>query len=187
MTDLPADLIEMPELTTPREALRWYRAAAQGLDLGTPASRWSWAYFPRSVRPRANLSRRPWYTNDISGVLTFDTSRNVGAGPTVGAPQRAARPCVKNDIKGLSVCLNSRFWKPDSLDVRVVELRSDKRNQWPQGQDDRDDARRPNNRRIQGARYCLTDVTFRWIDDEVFSLLWAATTKPGREAGYFPR
>lgn len=65
----------------------------------------------------------------------------------------------ENDIKGLSVYLNSRFWKLDSLDVRVVELRSDKKNQWPQGQDDRDDARRPNNRRIQGARFYLTDVT----------------------------
>ena len=61
-------------------------------------------------------------------------------------------------IKGLSVYLNSRFWDLSNVDVRVVELRSEKKAQWPEEREDRDDARRPNNRRIMGARFYLTDV-----------------------------
>jgi hypothetical protein len=64
----------------------------------------------------------------------------------------------EKDIKGLSVYLNSRFWDLTGTDVRVVELRSEKKAQWPQSPDDRDDARRPNNRRIHGARFYLTDI-----------------------------
>lgn len=64
----------------------------------------------------------------------------------------------EKDIKGLSVYLNSRFWDLSNVDVRVVELRSEKKSQWPQGPGDRDDARRPNNRQIMGASYYLTDV-----------------------------
>ncbi len=68
---------------------------------------------------------------------------NVGAG--------------ENAIKGLSVYLNTRFWDLSDVKVTVAELRSEKKANWPQGQDDRDDARRPNNRRAQGARYFLTE------------------------------
>lgn len=64
----------------------------------------------------------------------------------------------ERDIKGLSVYLNSRFWDFSEAEVRVVELRSEKKNSWPQGPGDRDDSRRPNNRRIQGARHWLVDV-----------------------------
>ena len=60
-------------------------------------------------------------------------------------------------IKGLSVYLNTRFWDL-TADVRVVELRSEKKTQWPENPDDRDDARRPNNRQIKGARHYLVDV-----------------------------
>jgi hypothetical protein len=61
-------------------------------------------------------------------------------------------------IKGLSVFLNSRFWDLSGVDVKVVELRSEKKNQWPTGPTDRDDARRPNKRAIMGARHFLTEV-----------------------------
>ena len=61
-------------------------------------------------------------------------------------------------IKGLSVFLNSRFWDLSKVEVRVVELRSEKKNQWPTGPDDKEDTRRPNNRVIPGARHFLTDV-----------------------------
>jgi hypothetical protein len=61
-------------------------------------------------------------------------------------------------IKGLSVYLNSRFWDLSQHEVRVVELRSEKKNQWPLSPTDRDDEKRPNNRTIQGARYFLTNV-----------------------------
>jgi len=61
-------------------------------------------------------------------------------------------------IKGLSVYLNSRFWDLSQTEVRVVELRSEKKNQWPTSPSDRDDNRRPNNRRIMGARHFLTEV-----------------------------
>ena len=59
----------------------------------------------------------------------------------------------ESDIKGLSVYLNSRFWDLTSLDVVVVELRNERKTSWPTGPDDRDDARRPNNRRIMGAKH----------------------------------
>ncbi len=64
----------------------------------------------------------------------------------------------ENDIKGLSVYLNSRFWDLTQSEVTVVELRSERKTSWPTGPNDRDDARRPNNRRIWGAKYYLTDV-----------------------------
>ena len=57
----------------------------------------------------------------------------------------------ENDIKGLSVYLNSRFWNLLADRGHVVELRSERKTSWPTGPADRDDARRPNNRRI-GAR-----------------------------------
>ena len=64
----------------------------------------------------------------------------------------------EKEIKGLSVYLNSRFWDLTNVDVRVVELRSEKKMQWPQGPLDRDDSRRPNNRQIMGAMYYLTEI-----------------------------
>jgi hypothetical protein len=64
----------------------------------------------------------------------------------------------EREIKGLSVYMNSRFWDLSTVDIKVVELRSEKKAQWPQGPADRDDARRPNNRQIMGARHYITDV-----------------------------
>jgi len=65
----------------------------------------------------------------------------------------------EKDIKGLSVYLNSRFWDLSEVDVKVMELRTDKKNNWPTSATDKDDARRPNNRSIRGAKYYLTEVT----------------------------
>jgi len=64
----------------------------------------------------------------------------------------------EKDIKGLSVYLNTRFWRFEEVEVKAVELRSEKKNSWPLGPDDKDDARRPNNRQIMGARYYLADM-----------------------------
>ena len=64
----------------------------------------------------------------------------------------------ESDIKGLSVYLNTRFWDLSAYDVKVVELRSEGKNLWPRKSTERSDARRPNNRRIWGARYFLTEV-----------------------------
>lgn len=64
----------------------------------------------------------------------------------------------ESDIKGLSTYLNARFWDLTAVGVTVTELRSPKKNQWPEGPADRDDSRRPNNRRIMGAHYYLTKV-----------------------------
>lgn len=61
----------------------------------------------------------------------------------------------EKEIKGLSVYLNTRFWDLSGVEVRVVELRSEKKAQWPTGPGDRDDSRRPNNRQIMGARHWL--------------------------------
>lgn len=65
----------------------------------------------------------------------------------------------ESDIKGLSVYLNSRFWDLSHVEVTVAELRSDKRTLWPSGPDERDNARRPNNRKILGAKHYLADIT----------------------------
>jgi hypothetical protein len=64
----------------------------------------------------------------------------------------------ETDIKGLSVYLNTRFWNLSHLEVVVVEVRSEKKAQWPTGRDDKDDARRPNNRAIRGAQHFVKDV-----------------------------
>ena len=61
----------------------------------------------------------------------------------------------EQDIKGLSVYLNTRFWDLTSVEVRVTELRSDKKNSWPQSREDSDNARRPNNRQIMGASHFI--------------------------------
>jgi hypothetical protein len=45
------------------------------------------------------------------------------------------------------------------LEVVVVELRNERKTSWPTGPDDRDDARRPNKRRIMGAKHYLADIT----------------------------
>jgi hypothetical protein len=65
----------------------------------------------------------------------------------------------ENAIKGLSVYLNSRFWDlTPGLEIIVVELRNERKNSWPTGPGDRDDTRRPNNRRIMGAKHYLADI-----------------------------
>lgn len=64
----------------------------------------------------------------------------------------------ERDIKGLSVYLNTRFWDLTSYEVRVTELRSEKKNSWPLSRDDRDDARRPNNRRVMGAMHFIKKI-----------------------------
>jgi hypothetical protein len=64
----------------------------------------------------------------------------------------------EKDIKGLSVYLNTRFWDLQKIEVAVAELRSERKTSWPRGPKDPDDSRRPNNRRIMGARYYLTEV-----------------------------
>jgi hypothetical protein len=65
----------------------------------------------------------------------------------------------ENAIKGLSVYLNSRFWDLTHVEVTVVELRNERKTSWPTSPADRDDGRRPNNRRIMGAKHYLADIT----------------------------
>ncbi len=64
----------------------------------------------------------------------------------------------ENDIKGLSVYLNTRFWDLSQVDVKVLELRSEKKSSWPRGPHEEDDGRRYNGRQIYGARHYLVDV-----------------------------
>ncbi len=93
-----------------REALRWYRAALdQGLDVAQVGIEAVLGLFPgidssvheparpapgriaeQTARPQQcgrMVGRWQWYTNDISGVLTFDSSNSVGAAASAGAPQ----------------------------------------------------------------------------------------------------
>ena len=62
------------------------------------------------------------------------------------------------DIKGLSKYLNSRFRDLDAVKVTVAELRSSSDDSWPLGPDDKHDARRINNRSIEGARHYIDGV-----------------------------
>jgi len=88
----------------------------------------------------------------------------------------------ERDIKGLAVYMNSRFWDFGAVEVKVVELRSEKKTQWPLGPADRDDARRPNNRQIMGARHYLAGITapngklsasgVKLLDDDRVSIDW---------------
>jgi hypothetical protein len=92
-----------------------------------------------------------WITDSGTAVILLGSEAYPDT--VLGNPQAGEK-----EIKGLSVYLNSRFWDLSGIDVKVVELRSEKKAQWPQGPNDSDNARRPNNRQIQGARYYLTDV-----------------------------
>lgn len=65
---------------------------------------------------------------------------------------------IEQDIKGISKFLNSRFWDLTEFDINVVELRSHKKNLWPTSASERDDARRPSNRRAYGAKHYLTSL-----------------------------
>jgi hypothetical protein len=95
--------------------------------------------------------RPPWLREHGTIVVLLGSEEYPDT--VLGNPQAGER-----DIKGISDYLNSRFWDLSSCEVKVVELRSDKKSQWPQSASDRDDARRPNNRQVFGARYYLTDV-----------------------------
>lgn len=96
---------------------------------------------------------RPDWVKDHGTIIVLKGSEQY-PDTVLGNPQAG-----EADIKGLSVYLNTRFWDLSQYEIRVVELRSEKKNQWPQGARDRDDSRRPNNRRIYGARHFLTEVT----------------------------
>jgi hypothetical protein len=96
---------------------------------------------------------RPDWITDHGTVIVLLGSEEY-PDTILGNPQSG-----ESAIKGLSVYLNTRFWDLAGVDVRVVELRSEKKTQWPERPDDRDDSRRPNNRQIKGARHWLLDVT----------------------------
>lgn len=95
--------------------------------------------------------RPSWLTEHGTIVVLLGSTEYPDT--VLGNPQAAEK-----DTKGLSVYLNSRFWDLSRVDIKVVELRSDKKSHWPQNVDDKDDSRRPNNRQIFGARYYLTDL-----------------------------
>lgn len=88
----------------------------------------------------------------------------------------------ERDIKGLSVYLNTRFWDLSHVEIRVAELRSEKKNSWPTSREDKDNARRPNNRRIMGALHYIAKVesadgkmshsSSMLIDDDRVKLEW---------------
>jgi hypothetical protein len=103
--------------------------------------------------------------NDVNwGAVTPDWARQNGTTIVLLGSEDAPDTVLGNpragekDIKGLSVYLNTRFWDLTQVEVVVVELRTERKTSWPLGPGDRDDARRPNNRRILGAKYYLTDI-----------------------------
>jgi hypothetical protein len=68
-------------------------------------------------------SVRPDWVKDSGTIIVLLGSEEF-PDTVLGNPQAGER-----DIKGLSVYLNSRFWDLSSIEVRVVELRSDKKSQ----------------------------------------------------------
>lgn len=95
-----------------------------------------------------------------------DFVRKAGHGTTIvllGAEDEPdtilGDPHAENEteqIKGLSMFLNTRFWQLTKVDVVVHELRSVHRNRWPKDPNDRDPGTRLNARTIMGARHFLT-------------------------------
>ena len=98
-----------------------------------------------------NAVRPPWLKDHGTVVVLIGSETQPDT--VLGNPDAG-----ESDIKGLSVYLNTRFWDLSAYDVKVVELRSEGKNLWPRKSTERSDARRPNNRRIWGARYFLTEV-----------------------------
>lgn len=104
------------------------------------------------------LSRRGTLKSDKSNFITDHGTIIVFLGSEQYPDTVLGNGAVgENAIKGLSVYLNTRFWSLDEMRVTVAELRSEKKTNWPQGFHDKDDSRRPNNRRVLGARYFLTE------------------------------
>jgi hypothetical protein len=95
--------------------------------------------------------RPSWISNHGTIVVLLGSEEYPDT--VIGNPQASEK-----DTKGLSIYLNSRFWDLSQFDIKVVELRSDKKSHWPQNASEKDDSRRPNNRQIFGARYYLTDL-----------------------------
>lgn len=61
-------------------------------------------------------------------------------------------------VGGLTRYLNERFWDLSAKKVVVAELKSDKKTNWPESENDKEDKRRPNNRTIRGAKFYLDGV-----------------------------
>jgi hypothetical protein len=95
--------------------------------------------------------RPDWVTDHGTIVVLLGSDSHKDT--VLGNPQ-----ANESSTKGLSVYLNTRFWDLSNMDVRVVELRTENKTRWPIGPDDKDDTRRPNNRRIQGAKYYLETI-----------------------------
>lgn len=95
--------------------------------------------------------RPPWLTDHGTVVVLLGSEEYPDT--VLGNPHAGEK-----DTKGLSVYLNSRFWDLSPAEIKVVELRSEKKSQWPQSASDKDDSRRPNNRQIFGAKYYLSDL-----------------------------
>lgn len=64
----------------------------------------------------------------------------------------------ERDIKGLSTYLNTRFWDLSKFDIKVMELRSQQKHQWPRGPEEQDDSRRYNGRQVYGAKHYLVNI-----------------------------
>jgi hypothetical protein len=97
-----------------------------------------------------NAARPAWLREHGTVVVLMGSERQPDT--VLGNPDAA-----ESDIKGLSLYLNSRFWDLSRCDVRVAELRSERKSLWPQKAGERNDSRRPNNRKILGACYFLTE------------------------------
>ncbi len=95
--------------------------------------------------------RPPWLKDHGTVVVLLGSEKHPDT--VMGNPEAG-----EDDIKGLSVYLNSRFWDLSKVDIKVLELRSERKTHWPRGPEEADDSRRYNGRQIYGAKHYLVDV-----------------------------
>lgn len=96
-----------------------------------------------------------WASPSGTAVVFLGDKTRGNQDTILGDPQHH-----EDDIKGLSVYLNTRFWEVgDGVEVRVHELRSNKKAQWPTGPEDKSAERRPNPREIKGACFYVEHGT----------------------------
>ena len=119
------------------------------VDPSAPAARTLW----QETSDIDWASVRPAWMRDHGTIIVLKGSRenpHTALGNVAGGEE---------GTKGLSIYLNSRFWDLSGCEVRVSELRGKGPASWPKDRADRDDGRRPNNRRAWGAR--------KWIEEPI--------------------
>ncbi len=93
--------------------------------------------------------RPEWIKDHGTVVVLLGSEENPDT--VLGNPQ-----ADEGKPKGLSAYLNTRFWKLNGVDVRVIELPGKDKTQWPRTKDERDAHRQVKTREIKGAHHYVS-------------------------------